>query len=123
MPDLLVADALRAGQLVRLRVATSSMVPTLYPGDLVEVEGTQPRVNDIAVLWTGSNWLVHRLLWLDGDHAVLCGDAAGHTPHTETAAAVHGRVHGVRRTWHTWLRLGRNRVAKLAVRFRTRLGL
>ncbi len=61
----LVADALRLGGRVRLRVHGESMLPTLWPGDVVEITSCAPqdlRLGEIVLALRDGRFFLHRLL-------------------------------------------------------------
>jgi hypothetical protein len=61
----LVADALRFGGRVRLRVHGESMLPTLWPGDVVEIAGCAPadvRSGEIVLALRDGRFFLHRLV-------------------------------------------------------------
>jgi signal peptidase I len=79
----LIAVSLRAGYDVRVRVAGSSMVPALWPGDelMVRPLGTAEPARGDLLLFVRDGWLcTHRLIDRidDGDvtRLITCGDAA-----------------------------------------------
>ena len=61
----LVADALRGRGSLRLRVHGESMLPTLWPGEVVEIEGCSPeevRPGEIVLAWRDGRLFLHRLV-------------------------------------------------------------
>ena len=79
----LVAGSLRAGHEVRVRVAGSSMVPALWPGDELLVRGlvlAEPSRGDLLLFVRDGRLCTHRLVdWLDHAGAarlITRGDAA-----------------------------------------------
>jgi len=78
----LVADALRGGgdlrQVVRLRVHGESMLPTLWPGDVVEIAGcsledVQP--GEIVLALRDGRLFLHRLIATQPNAFALRGDS------------------------------------------------
>jgi signal peptidase len=79
----LVAVSLRAGNEVRVRVAGSSMVPTLWPGDELRVRAlalAEPSRGDLLLFVRDGRLCTHRLVDRLDDavvsRLVTCGDAA-----------------------------------------------
>ncbi len=73
----LVKSALRSGSSVRLRVFGSSMLPSLWPGDVVAVERPSDirfSAGDIALALHESGFRLHRLVAV-GEQCVTRGDA------------------------------------------------
>lgn len=61
----LVADALRGRGHLRLRVHGESMLPSLWPGDVVEIEGCSPedvRPGEIVLALREDRLVLHRLV-------------------------------------------------------------
>jgi hypothetical protein len=75
----LVADALRGRGHLRLRVHGESMLPTLWPGDVVEIEGCSledVRPGQIVLAWRGGRLFLHRLVApCTPNGFLLCGDS------------------------------------------------
>ena len=96
----LVADVARAQGMVHLRVAGASMVPALWPGDLVTVrsyEAPELQAGSIIVFRQNERLVVHRLMrWEDGC-AVARGDAHFCLDRPVPASDVIGRVESVLR--------------------------
>ena len=61
----LVETRLQKGEPVRFHVFTTSMLPTLRPGDALLVQGTaatEAVAGSLVVVRTGNSWIVHRLI-------------------------------------------------------------
>lgn len=61
----LVTDALRLGGHVRLRVHGESMLPTLWPGDVVEIASCAPadiQSGEVALAFRDGRFFLHRLV-------------------------------------------------------------
>jgi signal peptidase I len=74
----LVADVARLSGKVQLKVAGASMVPALWPGDLVTVKSCDPSElgpYSIIVFRQNQRLIVHRLMHREGDRIVTRGDA------------------------------------------------
>jgi len=74
----LVADVARLSGKVQLKVAGTSMVPALWPGDLVTVRNCQPSElapDSIVVFRQNQRLVVHRMLRREAGRIVTRGDA------------------------------------------------
>lgn len=63
--NTLITSHLRTGRALALRLSTSSMWPSLMPGDRVYIRTVRAdacRTGDILVRRTGDAWVVHRLI-------------------------------------------------------------
>ncbi len=103
--DLIAEVARNQGQ-VQLKVAGASMVPALWPGDLVTVRRCDPselQPGSIVVFRQNERLVVHRLLrWVDstrwvGGCIVARGDARPRCDEPVRASEVIGRVEGILR--------------------------
>ena len=102
---LLQGDAKAA--MLRMRVRGTSMIPALWPGEMIVVEpvvATLPVPGDIVVLADGGQIIVHRLLWIGQDPAapsrlrvVTAGDTSFHDDAPVDYAGLIGRVRAVHR--------------------------
>ncbi|MFH0880963.1 MAG: S24 family peptidase [Lentisphaerota bacterium] len=95
----LVAGELRSGKSVRLEVGSSSMAPTLKPGDILTVTplGARPvRCGEMVVMRCEAELLAHRVLRIleDGGNRrlVCCGDRSGTADLPVAAEQILGRV-------------------------------
>ena len=71
----LFLEALQKGQQVKCRVYSGSMRPTFQVGDLLTVDGCQPKVGEVAVHTLDSHWVTHRVMAIQNDCFILKGDA------------------------------------------------
>lgn len=74
----LLADVLGRFGRVRMRVTGSSMIPSIWPGDVVTVERCEPgraQIGDIAVFLRDDRVFAHRLVGHVERHLVTQGDA------------------------------------------------
>ena len=74
----LVADVARVSGKVQLKVAGASMVPALWPGDMVTVKRCHPSQlgpESIVVFRQNDRLIVHRWVRREGDRIVTRGDA------------------------------------------------
>ena len=96
----LVADVLRGNpgsrQTVRLRVHGESMLPTLWPGDVVEIEScslASVRPGDIALAHAEGRLFLHRFVELRSPEAfVMRGDSMPASDPQFPAQALIGRL-------------------------------
>ena len=96
----LAASVLRSGGSVRLRVFGTSMLPSLWPGDLVAVENNAPTKfvpGDIVLLLRDRRFLAHRLLAQPGTQWITRGDAMPQNDPPAQAGDLLGRVVRVER--------------------------
>lgn len=74
----LLAELLRRGRPVELRVGGRSMWPLVRTGDRLRIEpGLVPRIGDLAAVLRHGHLVVHRVLSLTGDRVRLRGDNRG----------------------------------------------
>jgi signal peptidase len=96
----LIADVARTEGKVHLKVAGASMVPALWPGDLVTVrrcETSELQSGSIIVFRQNQRLVVHRLMhWEDGC-VVARGDAQFCLDRPAPASDVIGRVESILR--------------------------
>ena len=74
----LVAEALALKGTIRLRVTGASMLPTIWPGDVLTVrrlESEELQEGDVAVLRCGGRLITHRVIRKYGESVVVQGDA------------------------------------------------
>jgi signal peptidase I len=96
----LVADVARASGRVQLKVTGASMVPALWPGDLLTVCRCDPselRPDSMIVFRQKQRLIVHRLMYRIGDRIVTRGDARPCLDEPVSAAEIIGRVEHVMR--------------------------
>jgi hypothetical protein len=70
----MAADLLRSQRTIHLRACGTSMLPTLWPGDLLTIEpftATQAVAGDIVLVARAGRFFIHRLSQMGGP----CGDA------------------------------------------------
>ncbi len=104
-----VADLLRAGRPVRLRLWGGSMRPLVRPGARLSLVPARPeglRPGELAVACAGGRLTVHRVAGHDGaGRVLLLGDAArgrGQPPQPFAPEDVVGRVEGLPLGWRCW---------------------
>ena len=102
----LIADVARNQGQVQLKVAGASMVPALWPGDLVTVRScdlSELQPGSIVVFRQNERLVTHRFVrWVDsthgaGDCAVTRGDARSRCDKPVKASEVLGRVESAMR--------------------------
>jgi signal peptidase I len=96
----LVADVARISGKVQLKVAGASMVPTLWPGDLVSVcccDPSELQPDSIIVFRQKERLIVHRLMHRAGGRVVTRGDARPSLDDPIDPGDIVGRVENVMR--------------------------
>lgn len=96
----LVADIVRASGKVQLQVTGTSMVPALWPGDLLTVCSCCPydlAQDSIIVFRQDQQLIVHRLIHRNGDQIVTRGDARRRLDKPVVTSQIVGRVEIVMR--------------------------
>jgi signal peptidase len=74
----LAAQALALAGTIRLRVTGASMLPAIWPGDVLTVrrrKSEELQAGDIAVLRRGGRLIAHRVIHKDKQSVVVQGDA------------------------------------------------
>lgn len=96
----LVLQALVSSGTARFRALGSSMLPTIWPGDVLEIEAT-PRDNlvcgDLIAVHTTGGIRVHRLLRTNQPYWITRGDAMPQDDPAISPQDVLGRVSEIRR--------------------------
>jgi len=110
----LAAEVLRSGGTVRLKAWGTSMLPTLWPGDLLTIENANPAEiapGEIVLLRRDHRFFVHRLAEKRMDqgavHWVTRGDAVGKKDPPAVESELLGRVSGIERSHHVRVPIGR----------------
>jgi signal peptidase I len=96
----LVTDIARASGKVQLKVTGTSMVPALWPGDLLTVRSCSPyelAPGSIIVFRQDQQLIVHRLMHRLGDQIVTRGDARPRLDKAVESSQIVGRVEIVMR--------------------------
>jgi Peptidase S24-like len=101
----LAAEMLRGGGTVRLKAWGTSMLPSVWPGDLLTIQSAahdEVVPGDIVLVMRDSRFFVHRLVATrqDGDCLswITRGDAMAQNDPPAAASELLGRVAGVSRT-------------------------
>jgi len=93
----LVADALRAGAETRVRVMGTSMLPALWPGDVLVIRGrtAPPSPHDIVLFLRYGRLFAHRVVRTTESELVTRGDALTDRDPPLRASEVLGVVVGI----------------------------
>ena len=100
----LAAEVLRRSGRLRLRVFGASMLPTLWPGDEVDLAGCSLRdaaPGEIIVAWRDGRFFLHRYLASHEDGFLARGDAMPRPDPPYAADACLGKVIAVKRAGQT----------------------
>jgi signal peptidase I len=74
----LAAELLRSGGRIRIRALGTSMLPTIFPGDVLQIESAplnELAVGDVVLIKRGNRIIIHRLVSNEGEQWVTRGDA------------------------------------------------
>ncbi|HVO61379.1 MAG TPA: signal peptidase I [Terriglobales bacterium] len=100
----LVADVLRSGCPVRIRVSGTSMLPSIWPGDVLAVCGCQPSkivLGDIVCFARSARFVVHRVIKISSmDRRTVWltqGDSMARADEPFTEEQLLGKVVAIRR--------------------------
>jgi signal peptidase I len=96
----LVADVVRLSGQVQLKVSGVSMVPVLWPGDLLTVHPIEPgnfTPGSVLVFRQNNRLVVHRLLRREGAQLVTRGDSRPCLDAPVSSAEILGRVEAAQR--------------------------
>src|SRR5579859_491569 len=96
----LAADVLRSGGAVRLQALGASMLPTIWPGDVLTIENkaTEETVpGDIVLVARDQRFLIHRLIEKRGSQCITRGDSMPQNDAPVAEAQVLGRVSAIHR--------------------------
>jgi len=91
---------LRSGSTVRIRAFGTSMLPTIWPGDVLLVEGRaldQLECGDLVLVKREEGVRIHRLVINCGAHWITRGDAMPQDDPPLRPAEILGRVAEIRR--------------------------
>ena len=91
----LAAELIRSASKIRIKALGTSMLPTIWPGDILQIESTasdQLAVGDVVLVKRAKSIVIHRLMKNDGPQWVTRGDAMPQDDPPVTAADVLGRV-------------------------------
>lgn len=96
----LAAEILRSGGTIRIRALGTSMLPTIWPGDILQIESKpwdELAVGDVVLVKREKRVLIHRLVKNDGPYCITRGDAMPQDDPPVAAADVLGRVTKIER--------------------------
>lgn len=100
----LAAEMLRGHGTVHLKAWGTSMLPSVWPGDLLTIQGAahdEVVAGDIVLVLRDSRFFVHRLVEMrpsqDCDSLITRGDAMPDNDPPAAASELLGRVAGIRR--------------------------
>jgi signal peptidase I len=96
----LAAEVLRSGGTIRIRAFGTSMLPTIWPGDILQIESKpwhEFEAGDVVLVKREKNILIHRLVSNDGLQWTTRGDAMPQDDPPVASADVLGRVAQIQR--------------------------
>ncbi|MGA8491037.1 MAG: S24/S26 family peptidase [Terriglobales bacterium] len=96
----LAADVLRAGGSIRLQALGSSMLPSIWPGDVLRIErkpAEEVVAGDIVLVARAGRFFVHRLIEKRESGWVTRGDSLSQNDETVAEAQVLGKVSHIHR--------------------------
>jgi signal peptidase len=104
---MLFAEVIARAGRARLRVYGSSMLPAIWPGDLILAESCRPeemRAGDLVVLRRGQRLLLHRVLTAPGTGQLLItrGDCLSYPDPAATTDQILGTVVRIQRGAREW---------------------
>ena len=97
----LATEVLRSGGAIRLQALGTSMLPSLWPGDVLCIEhatGKDMVAGDIVLVARGGRFFVHRLIEKDEPQWITRGDSLPQNDPPLAEAQVLGKVSLIRRT-------------------------
>lgn len=98
--EVLAVDALRGSGHLRLLVNGESMLPTLWPGDIVEIESCRAGEvgrGEIVLAWRDERFFLHRFLNERESGFITRGDSMAGPDPEFAASALLGRLQSVNR--------------------------
>lgn len=96
----LCSAALRSGETIRIRAFGASMLPTIWPGDVLVIASASAEevvCGEIVVAKREQGLVIHRLIAKTEAHCVLRGDAMAQNDAPARTADVLGKIVEVRR--------------------------
>jgi hypothetical protein len=91
----LATEVLRSGGAIRLQALGTSMLPSVWPGDLLSIEhapGKDMVPGDIVLVARDARFFVHRLIGKDDDEWITRGDSLPQNDPPVVEAQVLGKV-------------------------------
>ena len=99
--EILAVAALRGSGQLRLKVSGESMLPTLWPGDVVEIDACQAADvgrGEIVLAWRDGRFFLHRFLAERSSGFLTCGDSMPAADPEFAPDALLGKLRRVERT-------------------------
>jgi Peptidase S24-like len=96
----LATEILNSGGTIRLQAMGTSMLPSLWPSDIVVVEskaGKELVPGDIVLVAREGRFFVHRLIKMYGSHYITRGDSVPQNDPPAIASELLGRVSAIHR--------------------------
>jgi len=96
----LATELLRAGGMIRIKALGTSMLPTIWPGDILQIESMtrgELVVGDIVLVQQEKRIVIHRLTSTDGAQWITRGDAVPQNDPPVMPTDVLGRVTQIQR--------------------------
>jgi len=99
----LAAEVLRSGGTIRLQALGTSMLPSIWPGDVLSVEnksGEQAIPGDIVLVARDRRFFIHRLIEKHNSRWITRGDSLPQNDDPVAEAQVLGKVSAIHRRGH-----------------------
>lgn len=117
----MAGEVLRAGGSLRLKVNGWSMLPAIWPGDILEIAAAtrdEIAVGDLVLYERDGRFFVHRVISLQAERIVTRGDAMPHADPPVSPASVLGKIERLVRSGKkvnvlSHLTLGQRAIARL----------
>jgi len=96
----LAAEVLRSGGTIRLQALGTSMLPSIWPGDVLSVEnkpGEQAVSGDIVLVARERRFFIHRLIEKQSSQCITRGDSMPQNDAPVAEAQVLGKVSAIHR--------------------------
>src|SRR5271169_6094773 len=96
----LAAEVLRSGGTIRLQALGASMLPTIWPGDVLSVEskpGKRAIPGDIVLVARDQRFFIHRLIEKRSSQCITRGDSMPRNDAPVAEAQVLGKVSAIHR--------------------------
>jgi hypothetical protein len=95
----LASELLRSGGSIRMQALGTSMLPTVWPGDVLSIEGRPGRVSlgDLMLVQREQGVTVHRVVACDASRCITRGDAMPHDDPPAHPLDILGRVTTIHR--------------------------
>ena len=97
---VLAAQILNSGGAIRLQALGTSMLPSIWPGDVLVIEsksGAETVPGDIVLVARDGRFVVHRLVEKLNSHWITRGDSVPQNDPPATAPELLGRVSAIHR--------------------------